>query len=88
MDHEQFMVAKKNFTSSQTLQDSNWEVYSVHDYAVYDPIHTWIEYINRLIGALAGIPILILAILSFWLFKENPLITVISYGFNKFSTVL
>jgi cytochrome c oxidase assembly protein subunit 15 len=50
----------------------------VHDYAVYDPVHTWIEYINRLIGALAGIPILILAILSFWLFKENPWITVIA----------
>ena len=78
MDHEQFMVAKKDFISNQTLQDSNWEVYSVHDYAVYDPVHTWIEYINRLIGALAGIPILILAILSFWLFKENPWITVIA----------
>ena len=75
-ENEQFMVAKKDFRSSKTLQDSNWEVYSLHDYAVYDPIHTWIEYINRLIGALAGIPILILAILSFWLFKENPWITV------------
>jgi cytochrome c oxidase assembly protein subunit 15 len=34
-------------------------------------IHTWVEYINRLLGALAGIACIITFILSFGYRKEN-----------------
>ena len=78
VNSEQFMVAKEDFSSAETFNPKNWEIYSTHDYAIYDPVHTWIEYINRLIGALSGLPILILAIWSFWFFKEHKGITVIA----------
>ena len=77
MDSEKFLVAKEDFVSDN-FNDEQWDVFSVHDYVTYDPLHTWVEFLNRLIGALAGIPILILAVLSLWFFKENVWITTIS----------
>lgn len=75
VDSEKFMVANEDFLSTQRFDAKDWTIYSTHDYVVYNPVHTWIEYINRLIGALSGIPILILGIWSFWFFKENKWIT-------------
>lgn len=79
IDSEQFMVAKKDFTSAETYNSSNWELYSTHDYAIYNPVHTWVEYINRLIGAFSGLPILVLGIWSLWFFKKNKWITSIAW---------
>ena len=42
-----------------------WEPYTRHDYAIFNPMHTWVEFINRLIGALTGIPALLLALGTF-----------------------
>ena len=42
-----------------------WEAYTRHDYAVFNPMHTWVEFINRLIGALTGVPALLLALGTF-----------------------
>ena len=42
-----------------------WRAYTRHDYAIFNPYHTWVEFINRLIGALTGIPALLLAFASF-----------------------
>jgi cytochrome c oxidase assembly protein subunit 15 len=53
--NEQLVEAKKTFTTSSSFEASNWEAYTKHDYAVFNPWHTWIEYINRLLGALAGL---------------------------------
>ncbi len=78
LDSEQFMVAKKDFISTKTYDANNWELYSTHDYAIYNPLHTWTEYINRLIGAFSGLPILILGIWSLWFFSKNKWITVIA----------
>jgi len=33
-----------------------WQPYLKHDYATFNAAHTWIEFINRLLGALAGLP--------------------------------
>lgn len=78
LESEQFMVAKKDFISNQVYDANNWELYSTHDYAIYNPVHTWTEYINRLIGAFSGLPILILGIWSLCFFNKNKWITVIA----------
>ncbi|MDA9125813.1 COX15/CtaA family protein [Flavobacteriaceae bacterium] len=78
MDHEAFLVAKTDFISGNEFNTSDWEVYSKHDYTTYDPVHTWVEYINRLIGVLSGIPILIFTVLAFWFWKKNKWIPIIS----------
>lgn len=57
-------VAEQDFTTGNAFDAENWEVYTRHDYAHFNPVHTWIEYINRLIGALTGVPALILALVS------------------------
>lgn len=68
---ESLLVAKTNFTSSNELNISDWEPYTKHDYAVFNPIHTWIEYINRLFGALAGLACFASFILAFWYWNVN-----------------
>ena len=78
LDNEAFLVAKKDFTSEDIFDAADWETYSKHDYVSYDPVHTWVEYINRLIGALSGIPILIFSVLSFWFWKKNKWIPIIA----------
>lgn len=78
LESEQFMVAKKDFISNKVYDANNWELYSTHDYAIYNPVHTWTEYINRLIGAFSGLPVLILSIWSLWFFNKNKWITVIA----------
>ena len=37
-----------------------WQPYLKHDYATFNAAHTWIEFINRLLGALAGLPAVLL----------------------------
>ena len=37
-----------------------WQPYLKHDYATFNAAHTWIEFINRLLGALAGLPAMLL----------------------------
>ena len=85
---ETLQVATKKFTSSNELNLANWEPYTEHDYALFNPTHTWVEYINRLVGALSGIPILIFTIMSIWLWKDKKrflllsLFTVFGMGFQ------
>ena len=76
--NEELLVSKLNFKSSDNLNINNWETYTKHDYSEFNATHTWVEYINRLIGALSGIPILIFTILSFWLWRKNKWLTIIS----------
>jgi cytochrome c oxidase assembly protein subunit 15 len=77
--NEALWVAKDNFTTQTTFDASHWEKYTKHDYAIFNPLHTWIEYINRLTGALAGLGCFIMAIVSFQFWKENKKITLLSW---------
>ena len=64
-------VAAIDFTSSDVFTETNWSTYDKHDYAEFNVWHTWIEYINRLVTALAGIPMLAMVILAFWYWKGH-----------------
>ena len=76
---EALQVAKENFRSKDEFNASNWEDYTKHDYALFNPLHTWIEFLNRLLGALGGLATLIVGLLSFWHWKENKLIPLLSW---------
>lgn len=76
---EALQVATRDFTTPSDFDSSNWAPYTKHEYALFNPWHTWIEFINRLLGALAGLATLVLAILSFGQWKTNPKITVLSW---------
>ncbi len=76
---ETLFVATKNFKTGKIFDGSFWEKYTKHDYAIFNVYHTWIEYLNRLIGALSGLACLAMAILSIWFWKLNKKITLFSW---------
>ena len=77
--NESLQVVSTDFTSSERYQTDNWEAYTKHDYAVFNPTHTWIEFINRLLGALAGLATLLLFVSSLWRIKSDVISTVLSF---------
>ena len=68
---EAVFKAKSDFYTSDAYNPENWEQYTKHDYAVFNPIHTWIEYINRLSSTLAGLPMLMLFVYSWLNYRKN-----------------
>ena len=69
--NESLLVAKEDFVALNNFENTKWEKYTKHDYAIFNPFHTWVEYLNRLVGALAGIACLITLFLSISYWKEN-----------------
>ena len=78
LNSENFYTAIKDFKSEELINLSNWNLFQKHDYVAYDPVHTWIEYLNRLIGALAGIPILLFTLISIYYWKDYKYLSIIS----------
>lgn len=76
---EQLFVATTDFVAPSQYKASQWEKYTKHDYAIFNPSHTWVEYINRLVGALAGLACLLTFMLSFSFWKENKKIVFYSF---------
>ena len=70
---QQLWSANHNFISSEVFNKENWVLYTKHDYAVFNPFHTWMEYINRLIGAVSGLLTLMMFVMSFryWNIKRK-----------------
>lgn len=82
------VVAREDFRSTSNYESSHWEPYTKHDYAIFNPSHTWTEYINRLIGAATGVPVLLLFLASFtmirksWIFPVLGTATLFMLGFE------
>lgn len=76
---ESLKVANSDFTTGSSYMENNWDNYTKHNYAIFNPWHTWIEFVNRLFGALAGLATLVVAILSIGYWKENKKITFFSW---------
>lgn len=75
---KKLIVAKKSFTSGNKINLSNWENYTKHDYSDFDVYKTWIEFLNRLLGVIAGLATLLMLVLSLNYWKEKKLITISS----------
>lgn len=65
--------AKLNFTSGPAFDYNNWEKYPAHDYAQFFVYKTWIEYINRLVGAVNALALSVLFFLSLLRIKKDPI---------------
>ena len=76
---EKLFYANDKFKSKSKFEMSNWSGYTKHDYSKFNVYHTWIEYINRLIGAIAGLSVLILFVNSLKFLKTKKIITGLSF---------
>ena len=76
---ESLAVAATDFTSSERFNPDYWNPYTKHDYSEFNALHTWVEFINRLLGALAGIAVFVLFIISLSHLKKNSKITALSF---------
>lgn len=77
--NDELQVAVKNFTTPTSYTAENWQTYTKHEYAIFNPWHTWIEFINRLFGALAGLATLVLAFFSIPYWQINRKVTMLSW---------
>ena len=76
---EKLWVAATDFVSPKTFESKDWRPYTRHDYAIFDATETWIEYLNRLVGALAGLAVFVMAILSLKKWKLNKKIMLLAW---------
>ena len=77
--NEKFYSAKIDFLSSNKFISSNWLEYTKHDYNEFSVMNTWFEFINRFIGAIAGLSTLIMFLFSFSFLKTKPGVTIMSF---------
>lgn len=77
---DKFWVANEDVLTAEVFNESNWSVFDRHEYTIFNPIHTWIEFINRLIGALSGLPILLMTVIAFVQIRKSAWNAVLSFG--------
>jgi cytochrome c oxidase assembly protein subunit 15 len=75
---ETLLVAQEAFISSSEFNAPHWEKYTKHDYATFNVAHTWTEYINRLLGALSGLPVLLLVFVCIKNRKKSNWLVILS----------
>lgn len=76
---EKLWVAKETFTTTDAYDAANWDAYTKHDYAEFNPVHTWVEYVNRLVGALAGVAVFAMAVASLGFWRKKTSIILLSW---------
>ena len=75
---ERLIFAKEDFKSGNYIDLNNWNDYTKHDYSDFDPVKTWIEFLNRLVGVVAGLATLSMFFLSITLWNKKKTIFFIS----------
>ena len=68
------------FKSGEVFNREHWEKYPKHDYAEFYVQKTWIEYINRLLGALLGVLVLGCFVTSFFQAKPKKAFVIWSFS--------
>ena len=82
------LKADRDFKTNEVHNGSNWSIYDKHDYKIYKPMHTIIEYVNRLVSVLLGISVLLMIIFAFKSDRKRGVNVVVSLlalfliGFN------
>ena len=72
-------VAINDFRSQNEYNKRNWNPYLKHDYSEFNVYHTWIEFINRLIGAISGIAVFAMFCFSLFLWKKKKILVILSF---------
>lgn len=73
--------ASSDFTSADNFNRANWEKYPAHDYAKFYVQQTWIEYINRLIGALSSLFMTLLLVVALLRVRKDwPTLAILLLG--------
>ena len=57
LHHDTLWTANGTAQPQSVFNRAQWSAYTKHNYATFVPAHTWIEFINRLLGAALGIPV-------------------------------
>ncbi|MDB4051946.1 COX15/CtaA family protein [Flavobacteriales bacterium] len=78
IEEEALWVANEKFVASESFDLKDWTKYTKHSYAKFNALHTWIEYINRLFGALLGFFALIMIVLAARKRKVNSWLLILS----------
>lgn len=60
LEQGRFYKAKTNFEAPKNFEAKDWVLFDEHNYTIFNPLHTYIEYLNRLAGASLGLASLIL----------------------------
>lgn len=70
---EKLLVALSDVTTSESFTASNWREYEKHNYAIFNPFHTWVEFINRLATVVLGFPVMLMFGLSFFFWRDKKI---------------
>jgi cytochrome c oxidase assembly protein subunit 15 len=79
--HDTLWVANNNFTTVSDFNRNDWHKYPKHDYAFFNVIHTWVEYINRLATVVYGIPVFLLSLFSLLLLIRERDVIIFTLAF-------
>lgn len=71
IQEEKLWVAKGNFSTAEVYNPSNWAEYTKHDYALYNPVHTYIEWVNRMVSVFVGLFMILTVLSSFQYWKKQ-----------------
>ncbi len=78
--NDSLKYAKESFVSGNRFDAANWQQYEKHNYAQFELMQTWIEYINRLLTVVFGLLIFVHLVWSLTFSKKDKLIPLASFG--------